>query len=244
MAIDLDGYFGRIGYAGAHPPTLETLRAIARLHPQAIPFENLDPLMGRPVRLDPASLERKLVTDGRGGYCFEHGLLLKGVLEALGFAVTGLSARTIWGLPPGTPTARAHMLLRVDMGDETYLVDAGFGIAALTAPLALVTDVEQDTPHETYRLLGSEGGLFELQVRLGTGWRGLYVFDLQGQLDADYEVTNWYASTYPGSGFLSSLMAARADLGCRHTLRDNRYTLRSQASADETRLIESVAEMR
>ena len=55
--IDLDAYFARVGYDGPRKPTLETLRALHFLQPQAIAFENLDPLLKRPVRLDPASLE-------------------------------------------------------------------------------------------------------------------------------------------------------------------------------------------
>ena len=56
--IDIDAYCARIRYDGPRQPTLETLREVHRLQPQAIAFENLDPLLKRPVLLDPASLER------------------------------------------------------------------------------------------------------------------------------------------------------------------------------------------
>ena len=69
--IDLDAYFERVGYSGPREPTLEVLKALELAQPAAIAFESLDPLLGRPVRLDPASLEAKLVRGGRGGYCFE-----------------------------------------------------------------------------------------------------------------------------------------------------------------------------
>ena len=88
--IDLDTYFRRIGFAGEAVPDRATLDAIHRLHPQAIAFENLDPLLGVPVRLDAAALQDKLVRSGRGGYCYEHNLLLMHVLKALGFDVRGL----------------------------------------------------------------------------------------------------------------------------------------------------------
>ena len=64
-AVDLDAYFSRIGHAGGRAPTLDTLRELHLRHTQAIAFENLDPLLGRPVRLDLASLEQKLVRDRR-----------------------------------------------------------------------------------------------------------------------------------------------------------------------------------
>ena len=65
--MDLDAYFRRIDYHGSREPTLATLRDLHLKHPLAIPFENLDPLARRPVRLDAEALERKLVRERRGG---------------------------------------------------------------------------------------------------------------------------------------------------------------------------------
>ena len=134
-AIDLDAYFHRVGYAGPRAATLEALRWLHARHAEAIPYENLDPLVGRPVRLDPASLERKLVRGGRGGYCFEQNLLFRHVLEALGFRVTGLAARVLWNAVEGVVPPRGHMVLRVELADGPYLADVGFGGQSLTGPL-------------------------------------------------------------------------------------------------------------
>src|SRR5512145_2461434 len=97
--LDLDAYTKRIGYSGPRDATLETLRALQSLHPRAIPFENLDTLSGKPVRLDVGSLERKLVQSRRGGYCFEQNLLFKHALGALGFDVAALAGRVLWERP-------------------------------------------------------------------------------------------------------------------------------------------------
>jgi len=72
-------------YAGPRAPTLDTLRTLHELHPQAIAFENLDPLLRRPVRLDAWAIEDKLIRAHRGGYCFEHNMLLLRVLVDLGY---------------------------------------------------------------------------------------------------------------------------------------------------------------
>ena len=119
-AIDLAAYFRRIGYPGDTAPTLDVLRAIQLRHSQTIAFENLNPLLRWPVRLDPESLEQKLVLGGRGGYCFEQNTLLRHVLERLGFRVRGLAARVLWNAPEDAITPRGHMLLRVDV-EETPL---------------------------------------------------------------------------------------------------------------------------
>ena len=91
--FDLDAYLSRIGYTGPRTASLTTLRAIHALHPAAIPFENLDPLLKRPVRLNLASLQAKLVAERRGGYCFEQNIPFAAALEALGFTVIRLAGR-------------------------------------------------------------------------------------------------------------------------------------------------------
>ena len=77
---DLPAYFARIGLHGERQPTLDLLRAIVHAHVSSIPFENLDVLLGRGISLDPTAVERKLVHDRRGGYCFEQNSLLLHVL--------------------------------------------------------------------------------------------------------------------------------------------------------------------
>ncbi len=75
--IDLDAYFRRIGYSGPRTPTLDALRAVVAGHTAAIPFENMDALLGRAPLLAPAALLGKLVGQRRGGYCYEQNALLR-----------------------------------------------------------------------------------------------------------------------------------------------------------------------
>src|SRR5947207_634174 len=115
-AIDLDAYFRRIGYAGPRAPTVEVLAAVQKHHLDAIPFENLDVVLKRPIRLDPESLQRKLVAGRRGGYCFESNGLLFHVLRAMGFRNTALAARVLFERPNEMQMPpRSHMLQRVDL---------------------------------------------------------------------------------------------------------------------------------
>jgi N-hydroxyarylamine O-acetyltransferase len=240
--IDLDAYLGRIGYDGSRAPTLDTLAAVHRLHPQAIAFENLDPLLQRPVRLDPAALEQKLVHAGRGGYCFEHNLLLMHVLAALGFRVRGLGARVLWGAPEGAVTARSHMLLRIDLGGTVHVADVGFGGLTLTAPLRLEAEVEQPTPHEPFRL-DRTGEDFIMQAKIGGTWTPLYRFDLHEQLQPDYEMASWFHCTNPSSRFNSELMVARAAPGRRYALRNNELSIH-RLDGSERRPLRTPAELR
>jgi N-hydroxyarylamine O-acetyltransferase len=242
--FDLDAYLERIGYAGPHAATLDTLEAIHAQHPQAIPFENLNPLLHWPVRLDAVSLQQKLVLDGRGGYCFEQNILLYHALRTLEFEVTGLAARVLWNAPEGAAVrARSHMLLLVDLDDRPYVADVGFGGLTLTAPLRLLPDVEQATPHEPFRLLRA-GDAFVTQAHVGGAWKALYRFDLQEQLLPDYEVTNWYLSNHPDSQFVTGLIAARADRDRRYALRNNELAVHHMSGQTERRVLANAAGVR
>lgn len=241
--LDLDAYFQRIGYDGDRAPTLSTLEAIHYRHAVSIPFENLSPLLKWPVPIDPASLERKLIREGRGGYCYEHNLLLKSVLERLGFSVTGLSACVVWNLPEGERTARTHCLLRVDLKEGPYLADVGFGGQTLTGPLRLEADVEQATPHEPFRLV-RDGREFVMQSLVREEWRSLYRFPNEEQRVVDYEVGNWYVSTHPASIFVNGLMAARPAQDRRYALINNSLAVHHRNGPSERRSLETAAELR
>ena len=128
--VDIDAYFHRIGHAGSREPTLDTLRAIHLRHALSIPFENLDPLLRRPVRLDLPSVGQKLVHSRRGGYCFEQNLLLSHVLQRLGFRVVNLAARVMWNAPEGALRPRTHMLLRIDLDEGVHVLTNFVGVAA------------------------------------------------------------------------------------------------------------------
>lgn len=242
-AIDLDAYFNRIGFDGLRTPTLDTLRAIQLKHSETIPFENLNPLMGWPVSLDLESLQRKMVAEGRGGYCFEQNLLLKHALDALGFDVTGLAARVLWNTPDGVVLPRTHMLLLVVLDGQRYIVDVGFGGVTLTVPLRLEPDVEQATPHEPFRLIAIDDEFIE-QVKIGGHWVSLYRFDLTEQLLPDYEMANWYLSTHPDSRFVTGLLAARPAPDRRYALLNNQLTVHYRNGGRERRLLTGVADMR
>ena len=122
---NLDAYFARIGYAGPRTATPEVLRAIHAAHARAIPYENLDILLGREIRIDLASIERKLVHQKRGGYCFEQNCLLAAALRALGFRVTPCISRVRWQVPNDVVTPLTHLVLLVDCADRRFLSDVG-----------------------------------------------------------------------------------------------------------------------
>src|SRR6185437_972385 len=120
--IDLDAYLHRIGWHGAVAVDLTTLRGLAMAHVAAIPFANLNPLLGLPVELDLDALQQKLVLQGRGGYCFEQNLLFEAVLRAIGFDV-GFGGHVLTGalrLQPDIEQPTGHEPFRLLRHDAEW----------------------------------------------------------------------------------------------------------------------------
>lgn len=235
-SADLDAYFIRIGWSGPVATDRATLNAIAAHHPAAIPFENLDPYLDRPVDLALDALVAKLIHGRRGGYCFEQNGLLRHVLEGVGFTVVPLSGRVVWNMDPETVTARTHMVLRVDLTEGPVLIDCGFGSAVPTAALDLMADIEQRTPHEPFRFVRKDDE-WRAQIRIAGEWRTTYRLDLSPQHEIDYTVANWYTSTHPNSHFRHGLTLARALPGRRISLRGIEFATHTLDGVSERRTL-------
>jgi N-hydroxyarylamine O-acetyltransferase len=130
--IDFDAYLHRIGLDPADKPPWQ---AIHRAHVTTIPFENLDPHRGIPVSLEQADLERKLVASRRGGYCFEHNLLLASALAHMGLEVEPMLARARVGGAPRETRPATHLVLRVTGAGRQWQADVGFGLGTLLDPI-------------------------------------------------------------------------------------------------------------
>ena len=241
--IDLDSYFARIGYTGSREPTLPTLHAVTAAHVQSIPFENLDVLAGRPIHIEPEAVFQKLVHDRRGGYCFEQNSLLLDVLLALGFEASPLSARVRLQRPRDFTPPRTHLFIRVELGNESGLTDAGLGGVSLTSAIRLQTDIEQPTAHEPRRILHENGKWFH-QVRFADGWTDACEFTLEEMPPIDRELANWFPSTHPQSHFRNRLLVARAGTdGRRLTVLNDEFSIRQRDGNAEKRQIASPAEL-
>lgn len=244
--VDLEAYLRRIGYTGGLQPVLAVLEAIHLAHATHIPFENLDILLGRPIALDLASLQAKLVTGGRGGYCFEQNLLFAAVLQRLGFTVTHLAARVIY--PSGRKLPRTHILLRVDVAGATWLADVGFGLEGLLLPVPFATGREARQFRWTYRVVEANAE-WTLQSLRDGAWTDLYSFSLEPQLAVDFEPANHYTATHPDSRFVRTLTAQLPTPEVRYRLRNRELVLDRGGSitrrelADDDELLSVLAEL-
>lgn len=230
-------------------PTLAALGAIQMAHASSIPFENLDVLLGLPIRLEIEALEHKLVAQKRGGYCFETNGLFIAALSALGFQVQPLSARVRYQLDRSVTPPATHLFARVDLDGEAWLVDAGVAAGTPTAPIRLhLLDEPQLTPHEPRRIIQVQAGnypRFIHQAQYGAEWIDVYEFTGQAMPDIDRSVANWWTSMHPDSKFRRNLIIALVNQdGTRFSVQNQQFIHRRGGEILESRVIGTLAELR
>lgn len=213
---DVSAYLRRINYTGPTVPTSETLRAVHRAHMLAVPFENLDIHFGRKIVCDEDRFIRKVVSERRGGFCYELNGAFAALLRDLGFQVTLLSAR-VARADGGYSPEFDHLALRVDL-EEPWLADVGFGDSFLE-PLRLQSALEQPQIGRIYRLMEIEGA-WRLEVRADDNWKGEYAFTLQPRQLSEFAPRCHFHQTSPESHFTRNRVCSRATAEGRVTLAD------------------------
>lgn len=201
----LAAYLRRIGL---DPGSAPELAALHRAHVTTVPFENLDPHRGVAPSLAPEALAAKLIDRGRGGYCFEHNLLLAGALEALGARVQLMLGRVRFGRPPGRISPRSHLVLRVEWEGAAWLADVGFGNGTMLEPIPFGPGDVHDQSGWRFRVV-AEGGEHVLQSARDGAWVDLYAFVPEPVPFVDLETSNWYTATHPRSPFVTGLIVTR-----------------------------------
>jgi N-hydroxyarylamine O-acetyltransferase len=188
--LDVDAYLARIGLPRAEAP----LEALHEAHVRAIPFENVDPLLGKTPDLELGAL------------------LFAAVLERLGYPVR----RRLSRVQPHKSGPRTHMMLVVVHNGRDHLVDVGFG-AGMMRPMPLEDGVVVSQAGWDHRLT-RDGRLWTLSKRAGDDWEPQHAFDDQPQRLVDYELSNYYVATHPRSPFTAKLIVMRLDHGISRRL--------------------------
>jgi N-hydroxyarylamine O-acetyltransferase len=224
-------YLDRIGYLGPIEGTAGNLRALHRAHLLTVPFENLDTSLGRKIVLEEEAILKKILELRRGGFCYELNSAFAGLLRALGFSVTLLSARVARS-DGGEGPEFDHLTLRIDL-EEPWLADVGFGDSFLE-PLRLEAETEQADPSGTFRLI-EDAGQWQMQKRESAGnWIAQYSFSLLPRRLEEFAGMCHVHQTSPKSSFTQKRICSRATPQGRITLSEMKLIVTSTGSRQET----------
>lgn len=241
----LSQYLERIGLATFPEMDIAGLDQLQRAHTQAIPFENLDVRLSRPIHVDSENVFDKLVRRRRGGYCFEQNRLFSDVLTALGVNNRPLLARGLLKLQPGEISARNHVCLLAQVDGAPWILDAGFG-GLYIAPVPLIDGATTGSGHTLHRVgeMGSIGGEWILEFTVPAMPNGVggtlkqYSFDLTEIAPEDIEQASHWTSTRAGTPLMVKHVVSISRKDGLATLSDRELTLRSRTGKD-TQMLES-----
>lgn len=228
--LDLDAYLRRIGHARV-TASVDALHSLHSAHVRAIPFENVDVILGAHPGIELDAIQAKVVARQRGGYCYEHALLFAAALERLGFEVQRRVAR----VQPHKSGPRTHMLLLVRVDGQEFLADVGFGAGQLfPTPLkdgAIVNQAGWD------HRLTVDGNVWTLSKKSPEGWIPQHASTNEPQRLIDYQVYHHYVSTHPNSPFSSKLIVMRLDDGISRRLVGHELTTEYADGRVEQRVV-------
>lgn len=213
--------FARIGleYNPNESRDYNLLSKVQYAFQKTVPYENLDIIRGVPLSLESDALYKKIITEHRGGYCFEINGFLCDVYKALGYHVTEYFARYLRG--ENNIPMRRHRVLRVSVGEQSYLCDAGIGQSAFRMPLLIEDGAVSEQYGEIYKIEKEQFlGWVVSDFHKGE-WRKFYSFTEEEQLNVDFIAASFWCEHSPDSPFIGTEMfSIKTDTG-RITLDGN-----------------------
>ena len=211
-------YLDRIGAARPQRPDAASLRALHRAHLLAVPFENLSIALGEPISLEAGDLLRKVVTDRRGGFCYELNGAFALLLESLGFGVRRVAAAVFGTGNPGPPLDHLALLVDVPGDRDPWLADVGFGSHS-QYPLRFTSRQPQPDPAGTFQLADAggtdidstaiDGALASADVDVLLDGQPQYRVERRTRSLADFVPMCWWQQTSPRSHFTQSTICSR-----------------------------------
>ncbi len=222
--IDIDAYLSRIKCHRERKPSIKYLRHLHRNHLYNIPFENLDIHLGREITLDTNRIFEKVVTDLRGGFCYELNGIFQQLLLKLGYYVTIISART-YGENGTLGDEFDHLLLLASFEDKEWLVDVGFGDLCL-APIEFKLGGMQMDGNKYFRIEETPDRKYILQSSTdGEHFSNQYLFSKKERQFVEFVAKCHYHQTSPQSIFTRKKVITKATKEGRITLTDKKFII-------------------
>jgi len=232
--MNTDAYLRRMGVDFVPDTSPASLAALQTAHLTHVPYETMDVVMGIPFTLSPEAIYDKVVTRGRGGYCFELNGLFAWLLREIGFTVTEHFARFLRDAGDAIPMRR-HRVLRVRASDgREYLCDVGVGGACPLVPLPIVMNEPFTERAGTWRLVPHPFYGTVVEEKKGDAWRPYYAFTDEPQAEIDFLTTDFWCQHAPDSPFLASPIVSVQTLTGRRTIREGEFRIFDGDTVDVT----------
>lgn len=200
---------------------LEFIKQLQSKHLEKFSFNNVAVVLSQDISLDSESVYRKIVDQGRGGYCFEHNKLTFDVLSEMGYKVRILLARVVFNNTGQVP--RTHRVTLLELNGSQYIVDTGFGHFGARFPISLSIGVDQQQGSSCYRIEQDSDGDYSFQILEKNGFHTLYTFDLARHIESDCLIGHFYSQLHPQATFVNNLIVCKKDAESIRSLRNGEF---------------------
>lgn len=204
---NIQNYLTHISVKQPTEVSIALITELQNAHLATFPFSNLGVLLNENLSLELQVLFDRVVTNKRGGYCFEQNKIFFEILNSIGFQCDIVLGRVLHNRNIDVP--RTHRITRVTIGDSKYIVDVGFGPSCPREPLLINSGEPQDQGDAVYRIIQHDLGRYLLQIKEVEGWFTLYSFDNGIYTEADCLCGHHYSSTHPDAAFVNNLVVSR-----------------------------------
>jgi len=217
--MKVNDYLNHIQINSIEEPDYPFLEKLMNHHLLSIPFENLSVRKGKTINLEESALFNKIITQKRGGFCYELNGLFKWLLSNLGYLVSLVSAEVYCSTDNTFSPGFDHMVLLVHL-ENTYVVDVGFG-DAFRKPISLKNGICEDVSGK-YRVFpqNPSQNSYVIQKQEAGNWQAIYRFTDTPQEMIDFNEMCRYNSTSPNSHFTQKTICTLAQSNGRITLTD------------------------
>lgn len=200
-------YLEHLGCPDAREVSKENLFRLQAAHLAQIPYTNLSFYKNGTLNpLDTESLFERLILQRKGGYCFELNGLFGELLRSLGYQVTEFFARWHFGGTEEIPMRR-HRVLKVVLGDEIFLADAGIGSPCPVTPLKFEYETIQQKNFRSYRIMKDPILGNVVQAETPEGFLPYFSFTEDPHFPQDFVYVHAYCVQQPDSVFRNKIFA-------------------------------------
>lgn len=224
-------YLKRIKYTGSLAATDDVLASLHKQHVYQIPFENLDVYFKRKFDLNIVNVYQKVVTNKRGGFCYELNLLFNGLLTEMGFSSRIIASR-IFDEQGNLGPAFDHMSVFVETR-KRFLIDVGYGDLFVT-PIEIKNGVQWDgRNYFQVDKLNEQEYLLSMSTD-GIDFKKKYTFSLNVVNATDFDAMCLDKQSNPNSYFVRNVICTKPTPTSRITIFNNKLFEKTGESRTET----------
>ena len=204
--------------------TIDYLNELIAHYMLKVPFENINVQNKQEINLTLDGLYDKIISNHRGGYCYEMNTFFRHYLQKKGFVAFNTAATIVTS--KGRSREGSHMTTIVEIDNNSYIADVGFGDLPMKAiPIGNKYIFETVTDgNGTFRAIQINNQIV-VQKLVDGEYKTKYEASIYAQELPDFKENIEYNQYNPGSIFVKQLLITMPNPNGRKTMTHRQMTI-------------------